>query len=104
METTYTVTIRDIENLLAGEGGVDLERVFSGGKQVAMRIVGVSPGTTAMRLGAQNGDTIESINGIALTSLAEAYRAGDSVRQMSQIVIRGKRGEQPYVITLNITQ
>ena len=96
--------MRDIQNLLAGEGRVDLERVLSGGKQVAMRIIGVSPGSTAARLGAHNGDTIESINGIALTSIAEAYRAGDVARQTNQIVIRGKRGEQPYVITLNVEQ
>lgn len=94
----------DIQNLLAGEGGVDLAPIFSGGKQVAMRVVGVSPGTTAARLGAHNGDTIESINGIALTSIAEAYRAGDIASQKSQIVIRGKRGEQSYVTTLNVGQ
>ena len=69
-----------------------------------MRIIGMSPGSTAARLGAQNGDNIESINGIALTSIAEAYRAGDVALQTNQIVIRGKRGEQPYVITLNVEQ
>jgi S1-C subfamily serine protease len=98
--TEHPVTAADLRNLMAGEGGVDLEPIIEDGKQVAMRIVGVQPGTTAARLGAQNGDTIESINDTPLTSVAAAYRAADVAIRQSQIVIKGARAGQPYVTVL----
>jgi S1-C subfamily serine protease len=90
----------DIQNLLAGEGGVDLAPVVENGKQVAMRIFGVTPGTTAARLGAQNGDTIESINDVPLSSIAAAYDAGYRASRESLIVIRGMRAGTPYTTVL----
>ena len=69
-----------------------------------MRVVGVRPGTTAARLGAQNDDTIESINDIALTSIADAYRTDDLASQKNQIVIRGKRDGDPYATVLNVNR
>ncbi len=86
---------------MTGEGGVDLERIVG---QSAMRIVGVKPGTTAARLGAQNGDTIESINDMPLVSVAAAYQAADAAATKDRIVIKGKRGEEPYVTVLQMTK
>ncbi len=98
--TEYEVTPADIRNLLAGEGGVDLRSVVEIGVQIGMRLVGVSPGTTAARLGAQNDDLIESINDMPLTSVTAAYRAGDVAAKTSRITIRGKRAGKPYVTVL----
>ncbi len=56
--------------------------------------------TTAARLGARNDDTIEDINGVALSSIPEAYRAGALASQEARIVIRGKRGGVPYETVL----
>ena len=97
--TEHHVTVRDLRALLAGEGGIDLVPVSDGGHTV-MRIVGVSPGTTAARLGAQDDDTIEMINDMPLDNVAAAYRAGDVAIRQPRIVIRGKRGGQPYETTL----
>lgn len=96
----HRVTMRDIQNLVAGEGGVDLARVIEGGKQVAMRIFGVSPGSTAARLGAQNDDTIESINDIPLVTIAAAYEAGEIASRSKRIVVKGKRKGVPYTTIL----
>lgn len=101
-ETEQRITMNDVANLLAGEGGVDLVPIMAGGQQVAMRIVGVKPGTTAARLGAENNDTIESINDLPLTSIAEAYRVGDVVSRQQRIVIRGQRAGAPYATVLVI--
>lgn len=98
--TEHHVTLADIANLARGEGGVDLTPIRDNGNQVAMRITGVSAGSTAARLGAQNDDTVESINGIALVSIPEAYRAGGLAAQEQRIVIRGKRGDVPYETVL----
>jgi hypothetical protein len=102
--TEIRVTREDIRNLLMGEGGVDLERIVENGKQVAMRIVGVQPGTTAARLGAINGDTIETINDLPLSSIAEAYRIAGIVTKQDRIVIKGARDGAPYVTTFVLDQ
>lgn len=98
--TEHEITPADLQNLLTGEGGVDLERIVENGTQVAMRIVGVKPGTTAARLGAHNGDTIESINDMPLVSIAAAYQAGDAAAKQDRIVIKGKRAGEPYTTIL----
>jgi hypothetical protein len=98
--TEHRVTPSDLQKLLAGEGGVDLVPIMKDGKQVAMRVVGVQPGTTAARLGAANDDTIESINDVPLVSIAGAYEAADLALRQSRIVIRGTRAGEPYVTIL----
>jgi S1-C subfamily serine protease len=98
--TEHRVTPSDLQKILAGEGGVDLTSVIKDGKQVAMRVVGVKPGTTAARLGAANDDTIVSINDVPLTSVAAAYQAADLAIQQQRIVIRGTRDGEPYVTIL----
>ena len=100
----HSITAADLQKLMAGEGGVDLERIVEGGKQVAMRIVGVRPGTTAARLGAENGDTIETINDMPLSSVSEAYRIAAVVAKEPQIVLKGKRGDEPYVTVLKMSR
>jgi len=95
----HHVTLRDLRNLLAGEGGIDLVPVIEHGLTV-MRIIGVRPGTTAARLGAQDDDTIETINDMALDTVAAAYRAGDAAIGERRIVIRGKRAGASYETTL----
>ena len=99
-QTEIRITAEDIANLVAGEGGVDLEPVMEGGRQVAMRIVGVREGTTAARLGAKNGDLVESFNGIPLVSISEAYRAGGIASRSQRIVVRGTRDGEPYETVL----
>lgn len=99
--TEHVITATDLRNLMSGEGGVDLERIVG---LPAMKIVGVKPGTTAARLGAQNGDTIESINDMPLVSVAAAYQAADVAAKQSQIVIKGKRGDEPYVTVLKMSK
>ncbi len=100
--TEHEITAADLANLMRGEGGVDLEPIMKNGEQIAMRIIGVRPGTTAARLGAQNGDTIEAINELPLSSIAEAYRIASVVAQQQEIVIRGARGNEPYMTRLKM--
>ena len=102
LRNEHTITPTDLANLLRGEGGVDLEPIFEGGKQVAMRIVGVRPGTTAARLGARNGDTIETLNGHPLSSVTEAYRVAAVVTKQPQIEIAGARDGERYITVLKL--
>lgn len=100
LRTEHRITRADLGALLSGEGGVDLVPVLEDGKQSAMRVVGVKPRTMAARLGAQNGDTIERIDGVALTSVAEAYRAAELAQHQTRIVICGARGATRYETVL----
>jgi S1-C subfamily serine protease len=100
VRTEHHVGLEDIAKLAAGEGGVDLTPVLEGGRQIAMRLVGVSAGSTAERLGGRNGDVIASINGIPLVSIPEAYRAGGLAAQEARIVIRGTRDGVPFEVVL----
>ncbi len=98
----HTITPTDLANLLRGEGGVDLEPILEHGTQVAMRIVGVRPGTTAARFGARDGDTIESLNDHPLTSVAEAYRVAAIIAKQQEIVVVGARNDERYVTVLKL--
>lgn len=100
--TEHRITMADVRNLMSGEGGVDLRIVTENGKQVAMRVVGVSPSTTAARIGARNDDTIETINDVPLTTIPAAYAAGDAAVRSGRITIRGKRAGEPYITVLVI--
>ncbi len=102
--TEYTITPGDLAKLLGGEGGVDLRSTTSAGGQSVMTIVGVRPGTTAARLGARNGDTVESLNGIPLTGVAAAYEAADVVTKQNRIVVRGSRDGTPYETVLVVAK
>jgi hypothetical protein len=102
--TEHQVTIGDLRNLMTGEGGVDLERVIEDGQQVAMRVVGVRPGTTAERLGAHNGDTIETINDAKPDSVSAAYKIAEAAMQQAKIVIKGRRAGAAYVTVLCLTK
>jgi hypothetical protein len=100
--TEHRVTMRDIQNLLAGEGGVDMRQVIEDGVPVGMRLVGVRPGTTAARLGGENDDLVESINDIPLDGVAAAYRAADAAIATGRVVLRGRRRGVPFVTVLVI--
>lgn len=98
----YKVTPADIQNLLAGEGGVDLRTVTQDGKPTAMRVVGVQPGTTAARLGAQNDDTIESINDVSVSSPGAMNAWTQMALRDKRLVLRGTRAGQPRTSVLII--
>ncbi len=98
--TEHTITPGDLQNLMRGEGGVDLERIIENGTQVSMRIVGVTPGTTAARLGAQNDDMLDSINDVPLTSVAAAYQAAADAAKQDRITLKGSRRGEPYTTVL----
>lgn len=97
----YRVTPADIQNLLGGEGGVDLRTVTQGGKTI-MRIIGVQPGTTAARLGARNDDTIESINGVAAGGPGAMRAWTQMAMTEKRLVLRGTRDGQPRTTVLLI--
>ncbi len=74
--------------------------VTSGGRTTGLRFFGLRPDTRLVRLGFQNGDQLESLNGVPLTTpdqALEAYsaaRGADSLRV--RLLRRGQRIELRY--------
>ena len=67
-----------------------------------MRLVDVTAGSIAERMGGRNGDILESINGAPLTSVAKGYEAAYAAIKARRIVIAGHRDAEPFAITITI--
>ena len=68
------------------------------GKSVGMAIRGIRPNTLLHKLGIQNGDVLESINGKPLEGTDAALEAYTLLRTADKFTLAVKRGAQ----TLNI--
>jgi S1-C subfamily serine protease len=87
----------EIQRLMSGADRADL--VVDGG---AMRLIDVTAGSIAERMGGRNGDILETINGAQLTSVAKGYEAAYAAIKTRRIVITGHRDGEPFVITISI--
>ena len=98
--TEHHVTVADIQKLLSGEGGVDLSTERKDGKPFAMRVFGVSPGSTAARLGAQNGDLLESVNDIPADAPDAMNQWIQAASSQKRLTVKGQRAGQPFTTVL----
>jgi len=96
----HVVTPADIQAIMSGRDRADLR--VSPGTPGAMRLVDVTPGSVAERLGGRDGDIIESINGVPLSNVAKGYEAAYAAIAARQIVIAGQRDGEPFTITVKI--
>jgi S1-C subfamily serine protease len=100
--TEHHATPEDIGKLLGGEGGVDLAAVTKDGKPSGMRVFGVRAGSTAARLGAQNGDILESVNDVSAASPGSMSQWSQLATRDRRLVIKGTRAGQPFTTVLVI--
>ena len=98
----YTVTPADMQALLSGQDGADLETVSREGKPAAMRVFGVRPGSVAARLGAQNGDQIESVNDVPVGAAGAMSQWTQSASREGRLTIKGVRAGQPFTTVLRV--
>lgn len=95
----FDVSHDELRRLMSGSDGTDL-RLVPG--STAMRIVGVTPSSLAASWGAENDDTIETINDEPLSSVSVAYEIAAKALRAQQIVIKGRHRDQPYTTVLRI--
>ena len=93
----HTLTTADLQSLMSGRDRADLVVVQGG-----MRLVDVRTGSIAERLGGQNGDLVESINGVPLSSVAKGYEAAYAAIKTRKIVLAGARDGDPFTITVSL--
>jgi general secretion pathway protein C len=73
-----------------------------GGRPVGMEIRGIRPNTLLTKLGIQNGDILESVNGQSLTSTDAALGAYTTLRTADKFNLSVRRGNQSMVINYNL--
>ena len=73
-----------------------------GGRSVGMEIRGIRANTLLTKLGIQNGDILESVNGQSLTSTDAALGAYTTLRTADKFNLAIRRGSQSMIINYNL--
>jgi general secretion pathway protein C len=73
-----------------------------GGRAVGFRLAGVRDGSLVTKIGLQNGDVIQSINGLELTSPDNVLDAYTRLRSVSNLAITVARGGAPIKLEVAI--
>jgi hypothetical protein len=72
------------------------------GKPSGFKLYAIRPGSFFSRLGFQNGDAIEKVNGYELTSPDKALEIYSQVRAVSELKVQISRGGKPILLTYRI--
>jgi len=72
------------------------------GKFVGIRLLGIRPQTLLGKLGLQNGDRLETINGFEMASPERALEAYARLRSAESLSVKVSRGGNPVTINLKI--
>jgi general secretion pathway protein C len=75
---------------------------MEGGQSVGMEIRGVRPNTLLTKLGIQNGDILESINGESLSNPDAALGAYTTLRTADKFNLSIRRGGRSMIINYNL--
>jgi general secretion pathway protein C len=75
---------------------------MEGGQSVGMEIQGVRPGTLLTKLGIQNGDILESVNGQSLSNPDAALGAYTTLRTADKFNLSIRRAGQSMMINYNL--
>lgn len=73
-----------------------------GGRIVGLRLFGVGPGSLLASVGVQNGDRIETINGLAIATPSQGIEAYGRLRSARNLKVHLVRRGQPLDLQLNI--
>jgi len=72
------------------------------GQSVGLEIQGIRPGTLLTKLGLQNGDILESVNGAPLSSPDAALGAYGTLRPADKFTLSIRRGGQAMMLNYNL--
>jgi len=75
---------------------------MEGGQSIGMEIRGIRPDTLLTKLGIQNGDLLESINGQSLSNPDAALGAYTTLRTADKFNLTIRRGDQTMTINYNL--
>jgi general secretion pathway protein C len=75
---------------------------MEGGRPVGMEIRGIQPNTLLTRIGIQNGDVLESVNGESLSSADAALGAYTTLRTADKFTLAIRRGGQSMMVNYRL--
>jgi general secretion pathway protein C len=75
---------------------------MEGGQSLGMEIRGIQPDTLLTKLGIQNGDILESVNGESLTSPDDALGAYTTLRTADKLTLSIRRAGRSLMINYNL--
>jgi hypothetical protein len=94
-----------VRTLLETRAGVSAARFvpsFRCGGMAGIRLYALRPGSLLARLGLRNGDRVERVNGIALSSPDTALRLYSSIRNARHVELEVERNGRPVLLTYTI--
>lgn len=105
-ETNYNISRSMLNKVLDNAGRlIGIAAVapkMEGGQSTGMEIRGIRANTLLTKLGIQNGDVLESVNGQPLTSTDAALGAYTTLRTADKFNLSIRRGSQSMVINYNL--
>ncbi len=100
------VTRALVDHLLADSatlaGAARVVPSLADGKPAGFELYAVRPRSWLDRIGAQNGDTLEAVNGYELTTPAQALLAYASLRDETRFAVRIVRHGEPITLHIEI--
>lgn len=76
---------------------------FEGGKTVGFKLFSIRPGSLYSKIGLQNGDVINRINGYEMTSPEKGLEIYTKLKDSKQVTVDLKRRGKPMTLDYNIT-
>jgi general secretion pathway protein C len=105
-ETNYNLSRSMLNKVLDNAGKlIGIAAVtpkIEGGQSIGMEIRGVRPNTLLTKLGIQNGDILESVNGQSLTSPDAALGAYSTLRTADKFTLSIRRGNRAMMVNYRV--
>ncbi len=105
-DTHVEVTARVIDAVLANPmaiaKGARVVPAVKDGKADGFKLYAIRPTSVYAKLGFQNGDTLQLVNGMELTSADKALEVYTKVREATKLVIDITRRGKPVTLTITI--
>jgi hypothetical protein len=93
---------RVLLNPMALAKGARFVPAMKDGKPVGFKLYAIRPGSVFARLGFANGDTLQRINGLEVTSADKALDVYTKVREAKLVTIELERRGKPVTLTIEI--
>jgi general secretion pathway protein C len=105
-DTNYNISRSMLNKVLDNAGRLigiaAVSPKVEGGQPVGMEIRGIRAGTLLTKLGIENGDILESVNGQSLTSTDAALGAYTTLRTADKFNLSIRRGSESMIINYNL--
>lgn len=106
-ENTYEVGQSEVDKALNNLASLATEArivpAFEGGKSVGFKLFSIRPGSLYSKIGLQNGDVINRINGYEITSPDKALEVYGKLKDSKHVTVDVKRRGKPTTLDYTIT-